>query len=37
MTDLKFKSEHLINHNLNTKEEVLGYGTVAQEIHRQSG
>jgi hypothetical protein len=37
LSDLKFKSEHLINHNLKPKEEVLGYGTVAQEIHRQSG
>lgn len=37
LTDLKFKSEHLINHNLNPKEEVLDYGTVTQEVHRQSG
>jgi len=29
---LRFKSEHLINHNLNCKEAVLDYGTIVQRI-----
>ncbi len=37
LSTLKFKSEHMINHNLKPQEDVLDYGTVTQEVHRQSG